>query len=227
MIMATIKKIYLDKVTYDVGANAENITYGSGNVETAIANLEGAVETTTSNVEANAKNIATNTENITANTTSIATITTALETKADKDHTHSIDDVADLTDKLQTLVNNDETLQKNIDSAVKEIDKQIDELDSKKADNTTIVELSGDVTIDELAVNAFYKITACTSLTITAFAAGTAADEYLLDLRTGDSVSVTLPSVVWAGDDEPDWSANTGYQVSIVNGVAAYLTYEL
>jgi len=55
----------------------------------------------------------------------------------------------------------------------------------------------------------------------------TAADEYLLDLRTGDSVSVTLPSVVWAGDDEPDWTANTGYQVSIVNGVAAYLTYEL
>jgi len=96
-----------------------------------------------------------------------------------------------------------------------------------KADKTAVTELSGEVSIDSMVANTLYVVTACTSLTITAFAEGTAADEYLLDLRTGDSVSVTLPSVVWAGDDEPDWSANTGYQVSIVNGVAAYLSYEL
>lgn len=100
-------------------------------------------------------------------------------------------------------------------------DSELRGLIAEKSDKVKVVDGgSGDVTL-EIEPNKFYMFGECTNLTIT-LKAGVAEvlNEYMFQFTSGETATtLSLPQEVkWIG--ESNVSANTTYQVSIVNNIA-------
>jgi len=101
----------------------------------------------------------------------------------------------------------------------------------KKRDLIGVIEYTGEVQIDSLTPNTMHVIKECTDLTIAALAEHTAADEFMLDIQVSEDGMTTQGldwstlGVVWGDQNEPEFAAGYGYQISILNGVALYTEY--